>query len=273
MSSLFRRVVSIAAVTSALMPLSLQAQTRELKVCADPDNLPYSNSKQQGFENRIAEVIARDMGMRARFVWARMGRGFVRSYINTGDCDLMPAVPQSFRQALTTDPYYRSTFVFVTRKGAPVIRSFDDPALRNMKIGVQVLEEDYAPPARALSRRHLTNNIVGFETTGDEAGDIVRAVLKKRIDVAVVWGPLAGYFSRTHRADLTLTPVEPEIDPPALPFTFAISMAVKKGNTELQQKVNSALQHKHAQIQSILASYGVPRLPLAESFSSSGGGK
>lgn len=254
----------VALLAALLMATTGSSFARELRVCADPDNLPFSNSRQQGFENRIAEVVARDLHARLSYVWQRMGRGFVREYLNQGTCDLLIGVPQAFNPVLPTAPYYRSTYVFVTRRDQQLKpASLDDPTLRRMKIGVQVLAEDYTPAASALARRGLQSEIVGFETVGEDASSIIRAVADHQVDTAIVWGPLAGYFAQNYGNSLQITPVVPEVDPPGLPFTFAISMGVRKGNTALRNELNGVLQRRGTDIQKILRQFGVPRLELA----------
>jgi mxaJ protein len=162
-----------------------------------------------------------------------MGRGFVREYLDKAQCDLVVGIPTNYRPLLTTSPYYRSTYVFVSRRNDKVIPSLDSPALHGLKIGVQVLDEQYTPPGEALARRGLQGAIVGFDTIGDGADSIIRAVADQKVDLAIVWGPLAGYVAKTIGHDLRVTPVEPEVDPPGLPFTFAISMGVRKGDLAL----------------------------------------
>src|SRR5438045_3711662 len=226
----------ICAFVLISIALPTLAFARDLRVCADPNNLPFSNTKQQGFENRIAELIARDLHAHLSYVWQRMGRGFVREYLNKSVCDLLIGIPTNYRPVLTTTPYYRSSYVFVTRRdGRMKPASLNDPSLRQMKIGVQVLEEEYTPPGTALARRGLQNEIVGFDTTGDDPDSIIRAVADRKVDTAIVWGPLAGYFA-SKIGGLQLTPVVPEVDPPGVPFTFAISMGVRKGNTQLRDE-------------------------------------
>jgi quinoprotein dehydrogenase-associated probable ABC transporter substrate-binding protein len=243
--------------------ISSSVFARDLRVCADPDNLPFSNTKQQGFENQIAELVARDLHANLVYQWQRMGRGFVRDYLNAGECDALIGIPANFKPVLTTSPYYRSTYVFVTRKdGKLKPASLDDPALHELKIGVQVLEEDYTPPATALARRHLQDQIVGFDTTGEDADSIIRAVVDRKVGTAIVWGPLAGFFAKKYPG-LQLTPVEPEVDPPALPFTFAIAMGVRKGNTTLRDELESVIEKRQTEINAILDRYGIPRLEMA----------
>jgi mxaJ protein len=254
---MFLRFLKVCCVIVAAS--SLAAASPALKVCADPDNLPFSNRQAQGFDNRIAELLARDLGRKVEFVWQRAGRGFVRENLNKGICDVLVGVPVQFRPVLTTSAYYSSSYVFVTRKDRHLnLNSFDDPRLRKMKIGVQVLDDDYAPPARALSRRQLTLNIVGFDVAGDESPEIIRAVARGKIDVAVVWGPLAGYYAARQRVALDLRPVNPELDPPALPFRFAMAVGVRKSDRELKEQLDRVLLKRHAQIERILRTYSVP---------------
>ncbi len=266
------RTASLLAALTLVLAIGA-AQARELHLCADPDNLPFSNIKQQGLENRIAELVARDLNAKLVYEWQRMGRGFVREYLNAGRCDALIGVPERFGAVLTTTPYYRSSYVFVTRRDMRVKpASLDDPALRQLKIGVQVLEEDYTPPATALARRHLQNQIVGFDSAGEDADAIIRAVANRKVDTAIVWGPLAGFFAKRYHGVLQLTPVTPEVDPPALPFTFAIAMGVRKGNTALRDQLQAVIDREQAHIHRILDQYGVPQLELAPRSHAAQGG-
>ncbi len=242
--------------------VGLSAHTRELRVCADPNNMPFSSRDQTGFENRIAAIVAQDLNARLIFVWQRMGRGFVREYLNKDQCDLLIGIPANYRPVLTTSPYYRSSYVFVSRQ-EEAVPELNSPALHGLKIGVQVLDEQYTPPGEALARRGLQGAIVGFDTIGDGADSIVRAVAEQKVDLAIVWGPLAGYFAKEFGLNLRITPVEPEVDPPGLPLTFAISMGVRKGNVALRDELEKILAHREADIRGILDDYGVPQLPLA----------
>ena len=135
---------------------------------------------------------------------------------------------------------------------------------------MQVLEEEYTPPGEALARRGLQSAIVGFDTIGDGADSIVHAVADQKVDIAIVWGPLAGYFAKQFGDGLRVTPVEPEVDPPGLPFTFAISMGVRKGNLALRDELEQILQHRQSEIRAILDDFGVPQLPLASLASANG---
>jgi mxaJ protein len=247
------------AVVAQVSPC--RAEEKDLRVCADPNNLPFSNIKEQGFENRIAEIVAADLHAHLSYVWQRMGRGFVREFLNKGRCDLLIGIPTDFKPVLTTAPYYRSTYVFVVRRDAaykPV--SLEDPALRKVKIGVQALDEEYTPPAEALMQRGMRDSLVTYHTVGEDAEAIVRAVLDKQVALAVVWGPLAGYWAHQNVASLECTPVQPESEPPGLPFTFEISIGVRRGNTALRDAVQQTLTRRNGEIRNILANFGVPLL-------------
>src|SRR5437764_7849285 len=156
------RFLKVLVLTSLLSSCFAFAQPRQLRICADPANPPFSSVSRNGFENRLADLLARDLHVHVDYEWQRMGRGFVREYINKSRCDLVLGIPTNYRQMLTTDPYYRSSYVFVSRRDKHVDGlNLNHPALRKMKIGVQVLDDDYAPPAQALARRGMQSNIVG----------------------------------------------------------------------------------------------------------------
>jgi quinoprotein dehydrogenase-associated probable ABC transporter substrate-binding protein len=238
-----------------------------LRVCADPNNLPFSNERREGFENKIADVLAREMGARVEYKWWAQRRGFIRNTLRAGACDVVLGVPSSFELALTTSPYYRSSYVFVSRRDRHLgIRSFDDPALRKLKIGVQMIGDDFAnsPPAHALSARKMIDNVSGYTVYGDYAqanppARIVEAVARGEVDVAVVWGPLAGYFAPRQRAALEVVPVSPQFDLPYLPFVYDISMGVRRGDDALKEELEAIIERRRAEIERILDDYGVPR--------------
>jgi quinoprotein dehydrogenase-associated probable ABC transporter substrate-binding protein len=248
-----------------------------LKVCADPNNLPFSNRRGEGFENKLAELVARDLNAKVEYTWWAQRRGFFRSTLKAGACDVVLGVPASFEMALTTSPYYRSSYVFVYRKGGKLkLDSFDDPQLKRLKIGVQMIGDDFAntPPAHALAARGIVDNVEGYTLYGDYSKEnpparIVGEVAAGKIDVAVVWGPLAGYFAPRQRVALAVVPVSPQIDRPFLPFVYDISMGVRRGDEPLRDALESILRRRRTEIEKILDDYGVPRVaPVAAQVSS-----
>jgi len=253
--------------TAPVAPPAVRAQ-RTLRVCADPNNLPYSNEKQQGFENAIATLVARDLNARVAYTWWPQRRGFVRQTLRHGDCDVIMGIPSNFDQALPTTSYYRSTYVFVSRSDRRLgITSFDDPRLKKLKVGVQMIGNDHvnSPPAHALAKRGIIDNVAGYTVYGDYRSqapgrDIVDAVAKGDVDVAVVWGPQAGYFAREEKVALDIVPVSPQIDLPFLPFVFDISMGVRRGDNALRDQLDQEIEKRRADIERILDQYGVPRV-------------
>src|SRR4030095_10661309 len=199
----------------------------------------------------VATFLDRDV----EFVWQRMGRGFVREYMDSGKCDVVMGIPTAFRSLLTTQPYYRSSYVFLTRRSAffrPA--SLDDPRLNQFRIGVEALQEEYTPPAEALSRRGLQSQLVGIYSVGSHSMDLVRAVSRGEVDFAIMWGPIAGYAAIRTPKSFVLKPLQPESDG-SLPFTFAISMGVRKGHVALQSKLNTFIDEYRADIAKLLDRY------------------
>ena len=245
----------------------IPASTNALRVCADPNNLPFSNERGEGFENKIAELIGRDMGRPVEYTWWAQRRGFFRNTLRAGLCDVVIGVPSSFELAATTRPYYRSGYVFVWRRDSALdIESLDDPKLRDLKIGVQMVGDDFTntPPAHALSNRGMISNITGYTLYGDykqpnPPARIIDAVARNEVDVAVVWGPLAGYFGSRSKVPREMRPVTPEIDLPYLPFVYDISAGVRRGEDELIKKLDEILIRREAEIAKILDEFHVPR--------------
>jgi quinoprotein dehydrogenase-associated probable ABC transporter substrate-binding protein len=270
MSSRFERLLLAALVT--LLAAGPAGASGVLRVCSDPNNLPYSNDRGEGFENEIAALVARDMGKSVSYFWWPQRLGFIRKTLNAGKCDVIIGLPGNVDLALTTRPYYRSSYVFVSRRDRHLrLQSFDDPRLHKLKIGVQIIGDDYAnsPPAHALANRGIVNNVVGYTVYPGAPGEnrarrIVEAVAAGEVDVSAVWGPTAGYFARRSRVPLAVTPVTPEIDLPFLPFVFDISMAVRRGDNALRDQLDEILERRRGEIETILRRYGVPRVDLLQ---------
>ncbi|HEX9937428.1 MAG TPA: substrate-binding domain-containing protein [Longimicrobium sp.] len=257
-----------AAPVRAESPSAAARRRGELRVCADPNNLPFSNRAGEGFENRLAELIAREMDVTVKYTWFAQRRGFIRNTLRAGECDLVAGIPSSFELALPTRPYYRSTYVFVYRRDAGFdVRTFDDPVLKRKKIGVHLVGDDYSntPPAHALANRGMVENVRGYTLYGDYStpnppARILDALASGEIDVAIVWGPLAGYFAPRQRVPLAVVPVTPQVDVPFLPFVFDISMGVRRDDAALKADVEQILARRRAEVEAILDEYGVPRV-------------
>jgi quinoprotein dehydrogenase-associated probable ABC transporter substrate-binding protein len=260
-SSAIALVVAACTVTGA-------ASRAPLRVCSDPNNLPFSNGKGEGFENRIAELVAHDMGRPLVYFWSPQRRGFIRNTLKAGRCDVAMGVPAQSGLVQPTRPYYRSAYAFVSRRDRHLgIRSFDDVRLKTLTIGIQITGDDYdnPPAAQALAARHLVQNVRGYTVYGDYSKsdpqrDLVDAVADGRVDIAVVWGPLAGYYGRREPAAIDIVPVTPERDGPSLAFAFDIAMGVRREDKALREALDAVIMRRGAEIRRILTSYGVPLL-------------
>jgi len=221
-----------------------------LRVCADPNNMPFSNRAGEGFENAMARMMARELGAELRYTWLPQRRGFVRNTMGADKCDVMMEVPAGYGRTLSTRPWYRSSYVFVYRKDRGIsLHSFDANT----------------PPAHALGKRGLARNVVGFSVYGDYSQPapltpILDAVRKGDVDVAVVWGPLGGWYARTADVPLEVVPVSPADDTP-VSFVFDIAVGVKRGDDGLRRLLDAALSRRKQEIDAILARYGIPRVP------------
>ena len=241
------------------------AQAAPLRVCADPDNLPYSRADGSGFENRIAQLVAEDFGVPLEYAWLPDRRGFVRKTMGAGLCDVVIGVPVAFERTLNTRPYYRSSYVLVEPAGdASPPASFDDPRLARWRVGVQLIGDDAAasPPGHALARAGVTTNVVGYPIGGDQpaAARIVAALDRGELDAAFVWGPQAGFYARNASRRLQLHYVPPPAALKDQPFGFAIAMGVRRGDQALRARLDDFIARRQGDIDRILADYGVPRV-------------
>jgi mxaJ protein len=263
------RFLSSALTYVLLLALyTTHAAGRELRVCADPDNLPYSHHDGSGFENKIAALVASELHATLTYAWLPQRRGFVRKTLNAQLCDVIIGVPEHFELVRTTDPYYRSVFVFAFRThGNGDYRTFDDAGLKKARIGVQLVGDDLAatPPGHALALRGLVDNVVGYLVYGDrpQSERMIDAVANGTLDVAVLWGPQAAYFARHQRVLITLTPARAPADLPGVPFEYSIAMGVRKADVILQQDLNAVIARRRLDIDAILREYGVPRADAA----------
>jgi len=239
---------------------------RVLRVCADPNNLPYSNDARQGFENKLADLVAKKLHAGLEYYWQPQRRGFVRNTLKANLCDVIMGIPKDSDMVSTTEPYYRSTYVFVTRKASGLhVTSMNSPVLRKARIGVQVVGDDYTntPPMHALAKRGIVRNVAGYRVTDDYAkanppARLIEALAKGEVDIAIAWGPIAGYFSQQQSVALELTPVAPGTDLPSLAFVFDISMGVRRGEDHLKRELDEIIKESSVEIADILRTYGVP---------------
>jgi quinoprotein dehydrogenase-associated probable ABC transporter substrate-binding protein len=248
------RFVSFVLCAAAALPVF----GKELRVCADPDSMPYSRQDESGFENRIASLAADALGATLVYTWHPQHRGFVRTSVDAGRCDIWMGVPTGFDRMLTTQPYYRSTYVFVFSDKKPLV-SFDQPNLKELRIGLQLPGDDLVatPPGYALATRGAADNVAAFAVLGkgSSAERIIDAIAEGRLDAGVVWGPQAAFFAR--QRNLEIVPATAPADVP-LPFAYSISIGVKAGATALRDELDGLITTRRLEINRILADYAVP---------------
>ena len=242
-------------LSALLLLAALPLHAKELRVCAEPDNLPYSHADENGFENRIARLLADELQATLLYAWALQRRAFVRK--SAGTCEVFIGVPTGFERLSTTKPYYRSSYVFVSRAR---LSSFAE--LKDLRVGVQLVGDDMAatPAGHGLAAHGIVKNVVGFTVYGERpaAQRMVEAIAANQLDAAVVWGPAVGWFAAAK--NLPVTPA-PKPDSVPVPFQFAIAVGVRRGHKELRDQLERALVARKDDIGRILDEYRVPRLP------------
>ena len=262
MFSVFRVLVATAIVLMAALAFAAEP---DLWVCADKNNLPYSNDREQGFENKLAQMVAQDLGRKLHYVWWPASPMLAHKIFRHGACDLIMGVPsKGYDLAEATKPYYASTYVFVTRRESRhPIDSFDDSSLKTLRIGLHVVDDGFTPAAQELASRGMIQNVVGYRVFGNLAqqnpsADLIHAVENRDVDVAIAWGPLAGYFAAQSTVPLDLTPICAASVHTSLPVSFNISMGVRPGENALRDQLNTEITKRRSEIRALLASYGVP---------------
>ena len=237
-----------------------------IKACMDPNNMPFSNRAGQGLENKLAALIALDLHRKLDVVWWAQRRGYVRNTLNERKCDFWPGIGSDVEMVATSRPYYRSTYVFVSRASEKLEGlTLDDARLKKLRVGVQMIGNDASntPPAHALASRGITANVRGYMLYGDYSqpnppAEIVRAVERGDLDVALVWGPLAGYFAAQSPVALRLEPVTPWMADMQWPMQFDISVGVQKDDTKLLKQIDQVLARRSGDIRKLLDAYHVP---------------
>jgi quinoprotein dehydrogenase-associated probable ABC transporter substrate-binding protein len=239
-----------------------------LRVCADPGNMPFSNEKGEGFENKIAELIAAQMGARVTYAWRpTFERGLTRQPMtDLNVCDVMIGVPADYEALLTTTPIYRSTYVFAYLKSKGYdIKNLSDPVLQKARIGVY----ETSGLRNALATHGVKSNIFVMGTAHDadlvpehQPWHQVEQVVNGELDIAAVWGPFAGWVKETQHAPLVLKPTNLMDD--SVPMEFSVAVGVRKYDAVMKYAIEDAMEAKKQEIANILAAYGVPLVQCSE---------
>lgn len=234
--------------------------TTILRVCADPDNLPYSNQALQGFENRIIDLVAKELGLEVRYTWFPQSIGFVRNTLRVRNCDLISGITTTSEKVQNTNPYYHSVYTMVYRRDSGIdATTMGDPQLRGLRLGVVA----GTPPVDVIVRLGLLENIRPYQLVADTrrykpARQAILDVANDITDVAFIWGPIAAYYAGEAERELVLVPLVNEDRKVRL--NFRVSMAVRYNETDWKHEINRVLRRLQPEIDAILREYGVPLL-------------
>ncbi len=248
---------------------ALGAELKSLTVCADPGNMPLSNQKGEGFENKIAQVIGKALGAGVQYYWRpSIERGLMRTTLSEGNCDLWMDMASDTEGAMVLSPLYRSTFVLAYRDDRGIdIKSLDDSALKKLRVGVFQV----SAIRQALADHGVINNTVvhylshNADVEADNQPSYqVQQVIDGSLDVAAAWGPMAGYYKAVLHAPLVIKPVNLMED--AVPMEFDMTLAVPRGRPDIKAAVEGALAQRREEIHQILVDFGVPLVKCGECF-------
>lgn len=241
----------------------------ELKVCADPENMPYSNAKGEGFENKIAELLAQDLGLKLSYLFWYDRMGFLRNTLNAKRCDVVMGTTPDNDALRTSKPYYRSGHVFVWRKESNYnITDWDSPDLKKGIIGIV----GQSPATIPMNDHGLINNARPYRQQRDlnlPPSYLIDDLAKKDIDIAIAWGPIGGYFAKTNAVPMEVRIIPEYVTGDAINQAkgkefWNISVGVRKKDKERMVKIDAALERNKDKIEKILNDYGVPHVPVVE---------
>ncbi|MGH8710528.1 MAG: quinoprotein dehydrogenase-associated putative ABC transporter substrate-binding protein [Burkholderiales bacterium] len=264
--------VLASAICLFNLPASADSpEAKAFRVCADPNNLPFSDHKREGYENKIAELFAKELGLPVEYTWYPQRMGFLRNTLRAQlegggyKCDIIMGVPSNYGETATTLPYYRSAWMmmYVKSKGLDNVKLPQDllklPNLRSLKFGLF----GGSPPANWVLKYNLMEQMVPYRLqTGDIADytgkAIIEDLLPGKIDVLFIWGPIAGYFAKLH-PELALVSMQSENEKDKdVVFDFAISMGMRQPDKEWKVQINKLIEQNQDKINAILTEYGVP---------------
>lgn len=269
---------ALLLVVVAVLPSAAFAVPREaLRVCADPNNLPFSHKNLQGFENKLADLWSKRLGLRLEYTWFPQRIGFVRNTLrfknehNEYKCDVVMGVAQGYELLMTTKPYYRSTYalVYVKGRGLDDVQSGSD--FLNLdgerKARLRIGAFDKTPGPAWLSRHGMLEQMVPYQAMSgdpeDYPGEILeQALVEEEIDTAIIWGPIAGYFAKqAEQVEMVVIPLESE---PGVKFDFQISAGVRRGEDDAKLELERLMDETSGQIRALLESYNVPLLEIRD---------
>ena len=235
---------------------------KTLRVCADPNNLPFSNEKAEGFENKIALLLAEKLHKSVSYTYYPGATGFIRNTLNAHLCDIVIGIPQGNDLVQTTNPYYRTTYAIVTRGGSDLadLKTLDDPRLKEKGRRIGLVAS--TPPGNLLAANGLLGAVKPYALMVDTRVESPSAAMiadleKGDIDIAVLWGPFAGYYAKKAAAKLIVTPIA---DVQGARMSFRIGFGVRHSDQNWKRDLNQFINENRSALDKILEDYGVPLL-------------
>lgn len=235
---------------------------KSLRVCADPANLPFTNEKGEGFENKIAEVIADELKVPVEYTWFPMSTGFVRSTLFSKRCDVIIGYAQGDELVLNSNAYYRSTYAIVTKKGGPLdgIGDLSDPKLADKRLGIIA----NTPPAYLMARHSLMGKAKPYPLVVDRRFEspqeqMIKDIVSGEIDAGILWGPFAGWLARQSKDPLSVTPVKADAVL-STKMSYGVTLGVRLSDNDWKRQLNTVLRKRRGDIDKVLLDFGVPVL-------------
>lgn len=276
LGSIFAALTSLAAAVALVFGVSVVSSDkgfaadgdvsdlvnrRVLRVCADPANLPFSGKDKPGFENKIADIVADELNIGVQYTWFPQATGFIRRTLFAKRCDIVMGYAQGDEFVLNTNHYYTSTYALVIRKGRGLddVKSLDDPRLKQKRIGVVA----GTPPASVLAKLRLIANAKPYQLSIDRryfspAEEMIKDIRSGEIDVGVLWGPNAGYFSSRNGEKLIVVPLVDKHTTESGRMSFRITMGVRQSDKDWKKQLNKIIEKRQAEINKVLVDFGVP---------------
>ncbi len=236
-------------------------QRSALRVCADPANMPFSNKEREGFENKLADLLAKTLGVPVAYTWFPQAIGFVRRTLRERRCDIIMGYAQGHELVQNTNAYYRSAYTLLYLAGSDLegVDNLSDPRLKGKHIGVTA----GTPPASILARNGMIRDAKPYRLMVDRrfenpADQMVTELAEKKIDAGLLWGPIAGYYAKQHKEDIRVVPLLKEKRGPRM--TYRITMGIRPGETDWKHQLNDFIKEHQKEINAILLEYDVPLL-------------
>jgi len=251
----------VAATAAAALDVNTSdlVNTKVLRVCSDPANLPFSNKNKEGFENKIADIVADELKLPVEYVWFPQATGFVRMTLAAKKCDVIIGFAQGDELVLNTNHYYKSTYAIIYKvgKGLDGVDTIEDPRLKDKSVGIVA----GTPPGDNMAKAGLMGKARPYSLTVDRryespAEKMIADIRAGEIDAGILWGPIAGYFAMRGGEKLTVVPLLKEASGPRM--SYRITFGVRNNDDAWKRRLNQVIAKRQGELDGVLLEYGVP---------------